>query len=251
MAYDSTARLWALSNIGGSSSGVGTSVEIVDTLPTSDISETTIYFVLKTNEETNDTYDEYMYINSEWEMIGTTSINLNDYVTESELEAETTAIYQVTANLLASINATNVDVADVNSEIDEIDQNLIDINDAIDDIEGDILTLSNTTTTLTTGLNNVKRTVVINGDATFLAVDNYEYYWGEIGAIIPTFPTPTDMAIPHEIVLYFKSGSTATVLTLPQDVVVPSDFTIEASKTYELNFKYFIDEWVMLDSSRS
>ena len=44
---------------------------VVQALPTQDISTHTIYLVPKTGE-TNDVYDEYVYINNAWEMIGNT-----------------------------------------------------------------------------------------------------------------------------------------------------------------------------------
>lgn len=57
---------------------------VVQTLPTQDISTHTIYLVPKTGE-TNDVYDEYVYINNAWEMIGNTQIDLSDYALKSEL----------------------------------------------------------------------------------------------------------------------------------------------------------------------
>ena len=54
-------------------------VEVVQALPTSNIKDHTIYFIRKTGS-TNDVYDEYMYINSAWEHIGSTDIDLSGYV---------------------------------------------------------------------------------------------------------------------------------------------------------------------------
>lgn len=54
-------------------------VEVVTTLPTSNIKEHTIYFVQKTGS-TGDVYDEYMYINNKWEHIGSTDVDLSGYV---------------------------------------------------------------------------------------------------------------------------------------------------------------------------
>lgn len=59
-------------------------VKIVTVLPTTDIDTHTIYFVPKIDSETNDHYDEYMYINSTWELIGSTSIDLSNYYNKSE-----------------------------------------------------------------------------------------------------------------------------------------------------------------------
>ena len=57
---------------------------VVQELPTQDISTHTIYLVPKTGE-TNDVYDEYVYINNAWEMVGNTQIDLSNYATKSEI----------------------------------------------------------------------------------------------------------------------------------------------------------------------
>lgn len=56
-------------------------VQKVDSLPTTDISSTTIYLVPKIGT-TNDAYDEYIYVEStsKWEMIGNTIIDLTNYL---------------------------------------------------------------------------------------------------------------------------------------------------------------------------
>jgi hypothetical protein len=46
----------------------------------------TIYFVPKAGS-TNDVYDEYLYINNAWEMIGNTQVDLSNYVTTTTLAA--------------------------------------------------------------------------------------------------------------------------------------------------------------------
>lgn len=53
--------------------------EIVTQLPSENISTTTIYLILKPVSENQDEYDEYMYINSRWERIGGTKIDLSNY----------------------------------------------------------------------------------------------------------------------------------------------------------------------------
>ena len=58
---------------------------VVQTLPTQDISTTTIYLVPKQTAETQDIYDEYIYVNNAWEHIGTTQIDLSNYYTKSEI----------------------------------------------------------------------------------------------------------------------------------------------------------------------
>lgn len=83
--------------------------EIVTSLPTSNISTTTIYLVAKTDTENNDYYDEYLYINGSWEMIGNTKIDLTNYYTKNQVD--TTFAKQSdlnTTNANVSQNATNI-----------------------------------------------------------------------------------------------------------------------------------------------
>lgn len=63
-------------------------IEVVQTLPTKDISTSTIYLVPATKTGTDDSYDEYIYVSSKWEKIGNTRVDLSDYYTKSEVDAE-------------------------------------------------------------------------------------------------------------------------------------------------------------------
>lgn len=53
--------------------------QIVEELPTEDIDPTVIYMVLRENTEPNDVYDEYLYIDDDWELIGNTYVDLSGY----------------------------------------------------------------------------------------------------------------------------------------------------------------------------
>ena len=59
---------------------------VVTDLPTSNISTTTIYLKPKTTAETNNIYNEYIYINSAWELIGDTTIDLSNYYNKTEID---------------------------------------------------------------------------------------------------------------------------------------------------------------------
>lgn len=63
--------------------GINTNFQIVDSLPTENISTSTIYLVPSTKPEAENIYDEYIYVNNKWEHIGSTSIDLSDYVTKT------------------------------------------------------------------------------------------------------------------------------------------------------------------------
>ena len=68
-------------------------IKIVDELPTKDISETTIYLLPRTNSEKVNYYEEYIYVDKKWELIGTTDIDLSDYVTYEVLDDYATIEY--------------------------------------------------------------------------------------------------------------------------------------------------------------
>ena len=70
------------------SSVVGMHFEIVQTLPVSDIDPSVIYLILNGESQEENIYDEYIYVNDAWELIGTTKIDLSDYITTEELDEE-------------------------------------------------------------------------------------------------------------------------------------------------------------------
>lgn len=59
--------------------------EIVDTLP-SEGEQNIIYMVAKQATATGNVYDEYMYINGQWELIGSTEVDLSGYYTKEEAD---------------------------------------------------------------------------------------------------------------------------------------------------------------------
>lgn len=61
-------------------------IEIVDTLPVTDIDTHTIYFVpIDGGDEENDSYYEYIYLNNKWELVGNTELDLSNYMTRAEI----------------------------------------------------------------------------------------------------------------------------------------------------------------------
>lgn len=59
-------------------------VAVVQTLPSENIDTHTIYFVPKTGSVT-DVHDEYMYINNNWELLGSTNIDLSNYLQKTDI----------------------------------------------------------------------------------------------------------------------------------------------------------------------
>lgn len=63
------------------------SITIVESVPeVADAVEKTIYFVAKTDTDDNDVFDEYMLINGSIELLGSTKVDLTDYVKTTDLE---------------------------------------------------------------------------------------------------------------------------------------------------------------------
>jgi hypothetical protein len=65
-------------------------IQVVQTLPTQDISTTTIYFVPKATATTQDVYDEYIYVSNNWEHIGSTQVDLTNYVQNTDYASNST-----------------------------------------------------------------------------------------------------------------------------------------------------------------
>ena len=61
-------------------------IAVINELPTSDISTTTVYWVPNNSGETSNLYDEYIYT-TQWEKLGTQTVDLSDYPTISEMNA--------------------------------------------------------------------------------------------------------------------------------------------------------------------
>lgn len=74
------------------------------------------------------------------------------------------------------------------------------------------------------------QTVTVSGTTpTITGVENTRYICGEVSTISITPPSQGIIDV------IFTSGSTVAVLTLPQTVMMPDNFAIEANKIYEIN----------------
>lgn len=88
-------------------------IEVVENLPTSNISPTTIYIKKTSTTETGNLYTEYIYVNDVWEELGTQTLDLSGYTTTEALNTAL-AEYTKTANL-ATI-ATSGKLADAKDD---------------------------------------------------------------------------------------------------------------------------------------
>lgn len=72
----------AIGNIGST----GFTPIIVQTLPTSNISTSTVYLVLNEQQADKNIYNEYIYVGGKWEIVGSTAVDLSNYYTKSEID---------------------------------------------------------------------------------------------------------------------------------------------------------------------
>lgn len=87
------------------------SIEVVQALPTEDISDTTIYLVPAEDPETGNYYEEYIHVNDAWELVGTTSVDLSAYYTKLEVDgllATKANAAEVTAALATKENKSDM-----------------------------------------------------------------------------------------------------------------------------------------------
>lgn len=57
---------------------------VVDALPTENISNTTVYLVRNASGTGTNIYDEYIYVNSTWELLGTANVDMSTYLTKDD-----------------------------------------------------------------------------------------------------------------------------------------------------------------------
>lgn len=96
------APSYILGKKAGESSAKGLKVLVVEELPTTG-QDDILYLVPKQDTETNDIFDEYLYVNSNWEHIGTTDIDLSNYYTKGETIAKLTTMPTASATNLGMI----------------------------------------------------------------------------------------------------------------------------------------------------
>ena len=84
------------------------SIEIVESLPTKDIKSMTIYFIRNGRDNESDYYEEYMYINNKWEIIGSTFVNLTPYLLKEDFEKYQQEITNKFAKYNTSDEITNI-----------------------------------------------------------------------------------------------------------------------------------------------
>lgn len=67
-------------------------ISVVDNLPTSGISATTIYLKKTSTTETGNLYTEYIYVNNAWESLGTQTLDLSNYATKTYVDTKIASV---------------------------------------------------------------------------------------------------------------------------------------------------------------
>jgi hypothetical protein len=101
---------------------------IVEALPQDSIATDTIYMVLKENGTENNIYDEYMYINSKWELIGSTSVDLSDYYNKDEINEQILDINKSFYGIANKIVVNELPTENIATDVVYFTDNLNDLN---------------------------------------------------------------------------------------------------------------------------
>lgn len=106
--YSTTSQMnTALTNAISGIAAAKLSYDIVTALPTSDIDLSTVYMILDETDPSNPFYDQWMYINSDWKHLGSTKMDLSNYVTFDDLPTMPTV--SNAAITLKSSNGNTID----------------------------------------------------------------------------------------------------------------------------------------------
>ncbi len=165
-------------------------LQAVDQLPTQDISTTTIYLVPSADPQTQNVRDEYIYLNGAWEMIGSTAIDLSNYVTTTALNtaladyATTAAMATALADKVDKVAGKGLSTEDyTTSEKNKLAglENYDDtaVTGRLDNIEGEIPSGASSSNKLVT--NSELQAAVVSGSSgsVFKIVDPNGDYEGE------------------------------------------------------------------------
>lgn len=99
------------------------SMQLVSALPTSDISTTTIYLVLKAVGLSGNIYNEYIYVNGSWELIGDTQLDLSNYALTSDIPTKLSDLtndldLSAYENVIETVKVNGVEVTPVGKVVD-------------------------------------------------------------------------------------------------------------------------------------
>ena len=106
--------------------------EIVQSLPTTNISPNKIYLVAIQNDDDNsdtDAYDEYIRVNNSWEHVGSFQADFSAYSTTAQVQ-------QMLNNTLSTLQS---DFADLQDDFADLQDLVGNINSVLDAINGEVV----------------------------------------------------------------------------------------------------------------
>lgn len=90
-------------------------IQVVESLPVDNISESTVYLV-KSGDEDKNLYTEYIYVNSQWETLGEQSVDLSDYATKEEVNAVSSKVDTVDGKIPTNVSELTNDANYITAE---------------------------------------------------------------------------------------------------------------------------------------
>ena len=201
---------------------------------------TTIYLVPKT-AGSQDAYDEYLYVNGQWEKIGSTQVNFSFDQSGTDILINGTAIRSattsqsgvMTATQVGSLNAATSGVSSLQSQYGSLNSTVSDINGRLGTVES---TLSTTVSQISTiGITSSGNIASVNGKSapivnsisgavtdgnlkiTVNGVESGDIPLPEIGGTLVTFPV-------HNISSVTIVESYSRVYTGDEDTILDSNY---------------------------
>lgn len=87
--------------------------------------------------------------------------------------------------------------------------------------------------TIETG--GIERIEKLSTDTTVTLEPNKLYIFPEMSELTITLAEPSDTGIANEYHFVFQSGATATTLSIPDTIKIPSGFSVDVNKIYEIS----------------
>lgn len=124
-----------------------------------------------------------------------------------------------------------------------MEANPIDIPDTLPNPQALTITYGNQTHTydgsealaITIETGGIERIEKLSTDTTVTLEPNKLYVFPELAELTITLAEPSDTRIANEYHLVFQSGATATTLRIPDAIKIPSGFSVDVNKIYEIS----------------
>lgn len=126
--YNTSGKIRTLATLDDLASVSSLDIQVVSELPTENISTTTIY-LKSTNGSEQNIYEEYIYVNNAWELIGTTKVDLSEYAKKTETSALTTSVNNL-GNRIVLLENSSLTQAE-KEEILELNRNVSILEDEV------------------------------------------------------------------------------------------------------------------------